>query len=93
MMLQVRASYKNESYKDDDWFNIFPHFIRAGWKITVFAMLQKQETEFHKPSLSIVNQMKLAKIWEENAKVCWEKYQLIKDVNSGLLHLTKDGFF
>ena len=36
-----RASYKNESCKDDGWFKIFPNFTWANRKITVFAMLQQ----------------------------------------------------
>ena len=47
---QLRANYKNESCKDDSWFKIFPNFTWADRKITVFAMLQQQETEFQKPS-------------------------------------------
>ena len=36
-----RASYKNESCKENGWFNIFPNFTWFDRKITVFAMLQK----------------------------------------------------
>ena len=39
--LWCRASYKNESCKDDNWFKIFQNFTWADRKITNFAMLQQ----------------------------------------------------
>ena len=41
LWLRIRASYKNESCKDDSWFKRFPYFTWADRKITVFAILQK----------------------------------------------------
>ena len=39
--IPTRASYKNESCRDDGWLKIFPNFTWADRKITVVVMLQK----------------------------------------------------